>query len=434
MIILKGNLVIIVKNNSFDIIYALSNIPIASSNRKYKNISELKQHLTSFVLKNNLRTKWIKNIILVTDLTDLRTHKNEHNLGYIKIGYMQKDKVKTKRLLNNKALNIYDFNIQSMQCEKNKDELIKYLIMLKTKGIEKIAINSDFSTLDSNKEKELIDYINKIYPNTFTIKASYTYNVFNFILRENMLFLDLMLHETAHKFTESINHIFHDLGIDAPVYYMKGNGKLMSSKLALTCPIFTWQSIFSSTLIGSSINTGERNAFILIPYDNGIKMGIVQNSLPKLDDTFSYFQGLQVSNSYPRYTFFKSLPSNIKWNKFTKQINLFNGPAPIINLLKEQNPHYFFNHKLINLEEHSTIVAKGALNSTYELELTSTMPTSNSKIIKMEKNELILEANRILKNNNINLKSIRYDFKLIPIKYMPKNSIFLKLFITGKIN
>lgn len=434
MIILKGNLVIIVKKNSFDIIYALSNIPIASSNRKYKNINELSQHLTSFFLKNNLRTKWIKNIILLTDFTDLIIRKRKHNFGYIKIGYIQKNKVKTKKLVNNTELNIYDFNIKSIQCKRNKDELIKYLVMLKTKGIEKIAINSYFSTMDPNKEKELVDYINKIYPDTFTIKASYTYNVFNFILRENMLFIDLMLYETAHKFTESINNIFHDLVIDAPIYYMKGNCRLMSSKLALNCPFFTWQSIFSSTLIGSSINTGEKNAFILTPYDNGIKMGIVQNSLPKLNDSFSYFQGLQVPNFYPRYTFFKALPSNTKWDKFIKHNNVFNGSAPIINLFKKENPHYFFNHKLINLEEHSTIVAKGALNSTYELELISTIPTSNSEIIEMKKNELINEANQILNNNNINLKSIRYDFKLIPIKYMPTNSIFFKLFVTGKIN
>jgi hypothetical protein len=163
-------------------------------------------------------------------------------------------------------------------------------------------------------------------------------------------------------------------------------------------------------------------------------MGIVQNSFPKLDYTFSNFQGLQVYNFFPKYTFFKTLPSNSKWDKFIEHNNNFNGPAPVINLVKEENQNYFFNHKLIYEEDHPTIIAKRALNSTYKLELASTITTANFEMIEMNKSKLFGRANKLLKKNDINLKSIKYEYKLIPIKYMPKNSILLKLFISGKID
>lgn len=430
---MKGNLVIIVKKNSYDIIYAVSAIPIASITRKYRNIKELKHQLQSFLVKNKIGTTFIKNILIVTDFSDLIVNKRKYTFGYIKIGYIQKTTLNKKRLLNGTEFNIYDFNIHSIESENKKNDLREYLRMLKNKGIKEIAINSDFSTLDPNKEKDLICYINKICPNTFTIKGSYSYNVFNFVLRQNMLFLDLMLHDIASKFSKSMNEIFYDLGINSPVYYMKGNGRLMSPNLALTCPFFTWQSIFTSNLIGSSIHIGEENAFVLTPYNNEIKMGIIQNTLPKLDDTLSYYQGLQIPNFYPKYTFFKTLPSNSKWNKFIKHNNIFNGSSPLINLFDKDNNNYFFNHKLINIENHPTIIAEGALNSTYELELTSTISSSDLKFIEIEKNKLRKKAEELLNNNTTNFQSISYDFKLIPIKYMPKNSIFLKLFVTGKI-
>lgn len=431
---MKRNLVIIIDDNNIDLVFGISNIPVASTNKSYNKIDELESLISTFMNCNNIDCNDIKNVIFIIDFTNFIKSIERCSLGYIQIGDIPNNKPQAKEFIKDIELDVYNFNISVPDSQDNNKQLENYLGFLYEKGITKIALNSFFSALNPYREKTLVENIKKIRPNTFDIYPSYNYSSFNYILRENAMFLDLLLFDTVNNFITTINRIFDNLDINASIYFMKGSGTLTSLRIASISPTFTWQSLFASQLIGGGITTGQKDAFVLTKHNEGIKIGIIQNNLPKLSETFSNFEGLHIPNFFPRSTFLNVLQNNKKWNSFLKSNNSFTGPVPIINFLDDIHLQPFFTYPIVKAKKHSSTLAQGALNSFFQLELTSIVTTSDPNIIEVEKKKLINKSKKILLKDKIKLKSIDYIYEINPIKYILKDAFYIKLFVKGDID
>lgn len=432
---MKGNLVIIIDNLNIDLVFGVSNIPIASINKSYNKIDELKNLLSTFISSNSINFSDIKNVIFVIDFTSFIKDIKKCSFGYIRLGDITNSKLEVRKFMKHIELDIRNFNISESDLTESNKEFKNYLECLREKGITKIALNSSFSALNPYKEKSLIEDINTIFPNTFDIYPSYSYSSFNYILRENAMFLDLLLFDKVNRFITTISQMFKDLDINSSVYFMKGSGTLTSLRIASISPIFTWQSLFASQLIGAGITTGERDAFVLTNHEKGIKIGLIQNNLPKLSDTFSNFQELHIPNFFPQSSFVNILQDNKKWYGFLKSNNPFTGPVPIINFLDDlylQQP--LFTYPIVKAKNSSSTLAQGALNSFFQLELTSIVATSDPNIIEKEKISLIDKSKKILKKDKIKLKAIDYVYEINPIKYILKDAFYIKLYVKGDID
>lgn len=432
---MKGNLVIIIDDMNIDLVFGVSNIPVASINKSHNKISELKNLLSTFLNSNSIDFKNIRNVIFVIDFTKFIKDIKKCSFGYIRIGDVTNSKLETKEFMKNISLDIYNLSISDSHPNGKNKELKNFLECLSERGINKIALSSSFSALNPNKEKSLIQDINRMFPNTFAIYPSYSYSSFNYMLRENAMFLDLLLFDTVNNFLTTINQMFNDLGINSSIYFMKGSGTLTSLRIASISPIFTWQSLFSSQLIGASIATGEKDAFVLTNHGQEMKLGIIQNKLPKLSDTFSNFQGLHIPNFFPKSSFTNVSQYNRTCYRFLKSNNPFTGPVPIINFVEDLYLHKpLLTYPIINVKKYSSTLAQGALNSFFQLELTSIVATSDPNIIKAEKIALIDKSKRILEKDKIKLKAINYVYEINPIKYVLKNAFYIKLYVKGDID
>lgn len=431
---MKGNLVIIINDNNIDLIFGISNIPVASINKNYNKIDELENLLLTFMNCNNIDCNDIKNVIFVVDFTNFIKTIEKCSFGYIQLGDIPNNKLQVKESIKDIVFDVYNFNISDPDSQNNNKQLENYLGFLYEKDITKIALNSFFSGLNPYREKNLVEDINNIFPNTFDIYPSYSYSSFNYILRENAMFLDLLLLDTVNNFISKINRILDNLDIDASIYFMKGSGTLTSLRIASISPIFTWQSLFASQLIGAGVTTGEKNAFVLTKHNEGIKIGIIQNNFPKLSEAFSNFEGLHIPNFFPRSTFLNVFQDKKKLYSFLKSNNPFTGPVPIINFLDNLYLQPFFTYPIVKAKKHSSTIAQGALNSFFQLELTSIVTTSDPNIIEVEKKKLINKSKKILLKDKIKLKAIDYIYEINPIKYILKDAFYIKLFVKGDID
>ncbi|MCG8485755.1 MAG: hypothetical protein MJA31_20785 [Clostridia bacterium] len=430
---MNGNLVILIHEQNIDLIFGYANIPVATARKSYYRIQEIETFLSQFIHSNHLQSESIKNIIVAADLTMHFKNLKKCSFGYIQMGDLQNIKSQPKSY-KNAVLDIYNLNISVDDSTSQNVQLEEYLHLLNDKGIDKIALNSSFSTFNSQREKELIISIQEAYPNTFTILPSSGYNSFNYILRENNMLLDMLLYDSTGSFINEIKKAFNHLKINAPIYFVKGDGTLTGLNITLASPMVTWQSFFALQLISAGIVTGEKDAFILTQHNHGKKIGIIQNGLPKLSDTFSNYQGFHIPNSFPQSTYYDALTQDKALYHFLKYNNTFEGPVPIISYLKSFGSHSLFPYPIKEVKNHATVMAEGAFNSFFQLELTSIVNSSKPGLIEKEKERLILKSSDILKKDHIFLKSVAYSYELNQIKYRLENAFYVKLIVKGKIN
>ena len=82
---------------------------------------------------------------------------------------------------------------------------------------------------------------------------------------------------------DSVKKVMSDVGIDAPLMIVKGDGSIMGEKVALERPIETILSGPAASLIGAKYLTGEDDAIVMDMGGTTTDIGILRNGMPRLE-------------------------------------------------------------------------------------------------------------------------------------------------------
>jgi len=82
---------------------------------------------------------------------------------------------------------------------------------------------------------------------------------------------------------DSVKDVMREMKIDAPLMIVKGDGSIMSEKIALERPIETILSGPAASLIGAKILTGKKDAIVMDMGGTTTDIGILRNGQPRLE-------------------------------------------------------------------------------------------------------------------------------------------------------
>ena len=82
---------------------------------------------------------------------------------------------------------------------------------------------------------------------------------------------------------DSVKRVMSDVGIEAPLMIVKGDGSIMGEKVALERPIETILSGPAASLIGAKYLTGENDAIVMDMGGTTTDIGILRNGTPRLE-------------------------------------------------------------------------------------------------------------------------------------------------------
>ncbi len=82
---------------------------------------------------------------------------------------------------------------------------------------------------------------------------------------------------------DSVKKVIGDLGIDAPMMIVKGDGSMMGEKVAITRPVETILSGPASSLTGARMLTGEDDGIVMDMGGTTTDIGILRGGHPRLD-------------------------------------------------------------------------------------------------------------------------------------------------------
>ncbi len=432
---MKKRLVLIIKEKTIDLLLGMGKIVIASRRENYCTIRDLKDMLQNFMRVNNIKPQELENLLFIMDFTYLLPDIPPSSLGYIQIGSSTPhEQFKIEKSFANIDLNIYNLYLLSTDSRETQAKLANFIAYLSDKGIDKIAINNAFANFNEEREKSVISALYKMGKGKFKIFPSHIYNVSNYLVRENMLFLNLLLYNEIKKVMTSILEILQELTINSPLFFLQGNGTLTNLEGILASPINSWQSLLASSLIGASLITGEKDCFVLTEQKNNfLQINMVQKGTPRCSTPFAYLHGLTMPPYYPWRKEFELAAKNNDLKNVLEQNNLYSGQIPVISFLDSVKDYWLFPYELMPLENNLAIMAAGAFQAQYQLEITSTTQDMSPDALNKTKKILKQKSDTLLTQHNIQLGNITYDYCIIPVKYNLQNVSTVRLRVNGEI-
>lgn len=430
---MKKRLALIVNEKTIDLVIGLGKIPTAISSIIYEDITNLGQSIEYFLESNKINSENVKEILIAIDFTMFLKNIKKSSFGYIQLGNpMSYNQLNIENYIYDINLFIDSFSINNLNTKDTKIGLENFLKALVRKNINKIAINNPFSNFNKNKEKEIINTIQNIYGNDVVLFPSHFHSISNYLVRENMLFLNIMLYENVKKMIDNILDIFNVLNINSNVFFMRGNGTLTSLDFILQSSSDTWKSIYSSMLIGSSIIAGEKNSYVLTKNEANLEASIIQDGMPLLLKPLSHLENLVLSPNFP---WIIDIQNNYDQNNLASilsQNNVYQGEVPVISFVESIKPHSVYPYELIKLENSSYVAAVGILNAHFQFNISGSIQDMNPKIVDKTKDNLKQKAFNLLKKHNIKIQNIEYFYSITPVKYNSKNTSIINLTINGQ--
>ncbi|MFZ5634838.1 MAG: hypothetical protein ACOY40_18585 [Bacillota bacterium] len=432
---MRGNLVLIWQEENVGLVFGQEKIVLAAEQFSLASRQDLKEIIKRFLAGNSLSPFNIKNVIVVADLTALLPQKLQEDclFGYLRVTPASFEFPPVTHLLRDSALKLKYFHLPLPGHPEHGTQISKALSSLSGLSVKSVAINSTFSLIDPSCEKLLIEEGEKLFPGRFCFYPSYNYNTPNFLLRENVLLINLFLSGPVESFLSWLRNSFGDCSVTVPFYFLKGDGTLTTISTVEINPLLTWQSNLASHLLGGSCWAGRGEAIILVQEEPGLCIGLTENFLPKLAGSISSFHGLELPGKYPLNIHLKEMPNNLKWEETLEFINPFPGPIPVVSFVPYIKVSPVFRYPLVSIPAEPCVQGSGALTAPYRLEIEKVSFFSQPHQSQVEKQELWDIALWQMNQGGVQLAEINHRYEELSLRYLPQNPYLLRLVVWGKL-
>ena len=167
--------------------------------------------------------------------------------------------------------------------DKPLDEAAARSFLESVKGkVDGVAISTYLSVRNPEHELRLRSICNEIL-NVPVVCGHELSSSLGFNERTTTCIMNTRLLPIIRDLMVSVKKVMSDVGIDAPMMIVKGDGSIMSEKIALDRPIETILSGPAASLIGAKNLTGANDAIVVDIGGTTTDIGILRNGTPRLE-------------------------------------------------------------------------------------------------------------------------------------------------------
>jgi N-methylhydantoinase A/oxoprolinase/acetone carboxylase beta subunit len=118
-------------------------------------------------------------------------------------------------------------------------------------------------------------------------------DILNFRTRAHTAMLNARIIPLLERLLTDLEQVLRDRGIDAPVAVVKGDGTLMSSRLAKQRPVETILSGPAASVSGAQLLTGLKNAVIVDMGGTTTDIAVIENGVPEICESGAMVGGFR---------------------------------------------------------------------------------------------------------------------------------------------
>lgn len=161
-----------------------------------------------------------------------------------------------------------------------KNEIRGAIERLLEKQIDSIAIVGVFSPLNGEQEKLVLDLIQEIAGNDFSVSLSHEVGGIGFIERENSTILNASLKRVMQQGFCSLQAACQNLKLTCPLMVTQNDGSLIDIEHAINYPVLTISAGPTNSFIGGVRLAGLENAIVVDIGGTSTDVGLVRNGFP----------------------------------------------------------------------------------------------------------------------------------------------------------
>lgn len=408
----------------FYISYSINEVVSGSNTYKLSGIYQIKEYLNKFI-ENFLVKKENLNIIVSIDFTELSNYykNNLKSVAYLQISPFYKDDEKKQKIKDILDIDVHFLNVGLPKDKEFSSKLKEAAKEAKKFKVDTVIVNSIFSGVYKNREKDSIKEVKRYFKN-FNLISSEGYNTNNYILRENVLLMNYYYRGYSDKFSKYLKNTLKSLGIESRIYGLKSSGYLIDFDELCRFPLKTKDSYYTNKLISYSNYIEKNNILIIEKKDKGLICYKMKNKVVEKTEEYSTFDDIKLPPQTIKTKIYKDEAELLSKLDYSEEENILCINTDVIknriNIFKFKNDRKIFN--------------RGLHKAEYLYELESTLFNSDEEKIKNEIQEMKSKAEKYLNEKNMTLKDKVIKFEKIDLKYVLHDSYFLKLKVEGYIN
>lgn len=432
---MDGNLVLFWRESGVALCFGRGNTVLAAKPISLEFKKGLAEETEKFLSENGLAAADVKKVIVVADLTGLLPRRLEESpvFGYFRVTPGPFKFAPAANLLQKSNIKLLHFHLPLPGHPEYEAQMESILFTLADFPVKYVAINSTFSLIDPAGENILIDEGEKLCPGRFTYIPSCHYSTPNFLTRENVLLVNLFLLEPVQSYLDWLSESFKGISIQAPLYFLKGDGTLTSSGNVKTNPLLTWQSGLASYILGGCSYAGQGEVIVAVEEDNEICLALTESHLPMTSGGFHSFFGLEVQGKYPLTARHKKTGNSASWEETLEMLNPFPGPVPLVSFVPCLKASPVFRYPLISVADELCARCAGVLAVPFRLEMEKVSFSSQPRMIHRDKHNLWQAALQYLDREGIQLSQINHRFEEFSLKYLPEDAYLIRLTVWGNL-
>jgi hypothetical protein len=403
--------------------YSINGVTSGSDTYKLAEIYQIKEYLKKFIEKFSVKKEKLDIIISIDFIELSRYYKNTlKSVAYLQISPFYKNDKKKQKIKEIFGLDVHFLNVGLPKDKEFSSKLKQAAKEAKKLKLDTVIVNSIFSGVYKNREKDLIKEIKRYFKN-FNLTSSEGYNTNNFILRENVLLLNYYYRGYSDKFSKYLRKTLESLGIESKIYGLRSNGYLMDFDELSKVPLKTKDSYYTNKLISYSNYIEKNNLLIIEKNDEGFICYKIKNKVVEKNEEYSTFDEIKLPPQTIKIQRYKDELELLSKLDYSEEENIFCINTDIIknkiDIIKFKN-----NRKILN---------KGLQKAEYVYEIESTIFNADEEKIKNEILEMKSKAEKYLKEKSMTLKNKVIKLEKIDLKYVLHDSYFVKLKIEGYI-
>ncbi len=162
----------------------------------------------------------------------------------------------------------------------DEDELTKVALDIKSKGIEAIAVVSNFAPVRPDIEVQAAQILARHNPQA-DIVCSANIGGLGLLDRENAAIVNASLMRLSRRVVDSLTKAFATMNIHAPLYLSQNDGTLLTAEAAVKYPVLTCSAGPTNSIRGAAFLTGLSEAVVVDIGGTTTDVGFLSRGFPR---------------------------------------------------------------------------------------------------------------------------------------------------------
>jgi len=406
---------------------------VALSTVSHSAECSLEKGLTDFLNSYKHLYDTIGKIVMVIDAAEnfpSLLAETPRRIGYIRIAQDQYEPEYMMQLLAQNGGELLIENIRPGRILK-PSEAARIAERFLHAGITDVAILGAFHFELSHERQMIINLLNRTATGRFTYHTLESQEYESFLLSENRLLADACLKEALSRKVRQIEHVCRDLGYDAPLFLLSGEGYCLDLASVLKDPLKSWQAEHAAKLIGASRLLRLSDAVAVSLVNDRIVIDRVKDNYPVAMGRTKQFFGLQISGPFTGAIEFSAARPRQRILEAIQTVNTEPGPLPIIDMTGGLLDSLELETERYIIESLESALITGAQCAPFRMDFYGSAPQSSTEdLLKASLHE---EADRWMASSRIRLRDFTAEYISIKARYMKEGQKKGRMRISGHL-